>query len=164
MPLRSATPWPTRQGVQSARPYPRPFTAHLPENQSACRLQLGLESEDLEHFFSADEFPLWCSLAGVQLPDTVLAFNNFFVEHDKKIDDFDRLVIFADGSSISHLGIKRPYFLTFKVYLTPGLSWGCVNSTRTRTLVSTWSVGNHNQSVQHPAISVMSPLEKPLDV
>lgn len=107
--VRIQTPWPDRV-TESLRQLPQRFLCcdDILAECGPCRLRLGVETSDLNDFLSHEEFPLCTTFEGLQLPQSTAAVPDFEWGVTCDIATVERIVIFTDGSSISHLRHQPP--------------------------------------------------------
>ena len=105
---RTPTPWPERQPLPRTRTKPYDPSQWSPEC-ATCRLDFGLARDDLDNFFAPGGFRLCTTLEGLNLPETTAAFvSELQPNPGLPLSQFDRLVIHADGSSMSSLRHQPP--------------------------------------------------------
>ena len=80
----------------------------VPEACGLCRLKFSIEDHELHDLFHEEAFPLCRSFEGLQLPDTTAHAKDFCSSHDLQLHYFDRLLVYADGSSISGIRHQPP--------------------------------------------------------
>ena len=85
--------WPVRQEKLDERPM---FQMQL-EEISQCSLELGVTPTEIQHFFTRVQWPLCDITQDLELPDCSLTACRTL----EKIEYFDRLIIYTDGSSHS---------------------------------------------------------------
>ena len=106
---RSATPLPTPWPRSCDRPWKSLFCPdRVPADCGNCRLKLGIEIQDLHDLFQEEAFPLCRTFDDLQLPETTAHVRDFHPLHDLRLHDFDRLLIYTDGSSISGVRHQPP--------------------------------------------------------
>ena len=102
--LRLPTPWPDRiSGDLRQQPKPSFCLDELPDECGSCRLRLGVELDTLATFFSSEEFPLCTTFEGLQIPPSTAMAPHFDWSTSCSVQDVERIVIYTDGSSLSHL-------------------------------------------------------------
>ena len=80
-----------------------------------CCLAFGISLEALQEVFVPDSFPLCTTLDGLDLPPTTRQFvEDLQPNPDLPLSHFDRIVVYADGSSLSALRHQPPLFLAEK--------------------------------------------------
>eukprot|EP00435_Cladocopium_sp_Y103_P006401 s5384_g2.t1 len=87
-------PWPPAQGRAAAGPLFRPCPDEVPD----CLLRLGASTEDLCQFFDPHAGPLALTFDGIELPEiSQVALTHLAAS--RPLSEYDRLVIYVDGSS-----------------------------------------------------------------
>ena len=82
---------------------------------SDCCLAFGISLEELQEVFVPDSFPLCTTLDGLDLPPTTKQFvEDLQPNPDLPMSRFDRIVVYADGSSLSALRHQPPLLLAEK--------------------------------------------------
>ena len=82
---------------------------------SDCCLAFGISLEELQEVFVPDSFPLCTTLDGLDLPLTTRQFVEDLQQNpDLPLSHFDRIVVYADGSSLSALRHQPPLLLAEK--------------------------------------------------
>ena len=111
---RLPTPWPSPQPVASSRapPYDR---KRWQATQQSCMVGFGIDITELDKLFQPSSFPLFESLEGFELPPSTAKWASTLQPlGDKAIHNLDRIVVYADGSSMSALRHQPPLFLDEK--------------------------------------------------
>lgn len=105
---RKPTPWPTPLSTSKGQ-YKRPFCPDSYRHHCGdCRLGLGIEFDELAALFDPTAFPLCTTFEGLELPESTRNVCHFHCADTRDLKDFDRLVIFTDGSSLSGLRHQPP--------------------------------------------------------
>ena len=106
--------WPLPQPVgRDAVPPFDPATWQAECND--CCLAFGISLEALQEVFVPDSFPLCTTLDGLDLPPTTRQFvEDLQPNPDLPLSHFDRIVVYAEGSSLSALRHQPPLFLAEK--------------------------------------------------
>ena len=92
-PVRVQKPWPDRQPIVPAAPM---FQLHN-EEAAQCALELGVSAEDIQNFFTEVHWPLCDITHDLDLPEcSAVACQSL-----DRSEQYDRLVIYTDGSSHS---------------------------------------------------------------
>ena len=107
--VRRPTPWPERISADlRQQPKPSFCQAELPVECGPCKLRLGVDLDTIATFFSNEEFPLCTTLEGLQIPPSTAMAPDFDWSTNCKVQDVERIVIYTDGSSLSHLRHQPP--------------------------------------------------------
>ncbi|CAL1154087.1 unnamed protein product, partial [Cladocopium goreaui] len=107
--LRQPTPWPDRTPEElRTQPQPNFCCEDFPVECGPCKLSLGVDAATLASFFSQEEFPLCTTFEGLQLPPSTAMAPSFDWSTSCKMQDVERIVIYTDGSSMSHLRHQPP--------------------------------------------------------
>ena len=107
--VRQPTPWPERISADlRQQPKPNFCPAELPAECGQCKLRLGVDLDTIATFFSNEEFPLCTTLEGLQIPPSTAWAPDFDWSTSCKVQDVERIVIYTDGSSLSHLRHQPP--------------------------------------------------------
>ena len=92
-PVRVQKPWPARQPIVPAAPM---FQLHN-EEVAQCALELGVSAADIQNFFTKVHWPLCDITHDLDLPEcSAVACQSL-----DRLEHYDRLVIYTDGSSHS---------------------------------------------------------------
>ena len=92
-PTRVQKPWPDRQPIVTEAPM---FQVHSDE-VTQCSLELGVSFEDIRKFFTEVQWPLCDIIHDLDLPEcSAIACQTI-----DRLEQYDRLVIYTDGSSHS---------------------------------------------------------------
>ena len=107
--LRLPTPWPDRLPEHLRQPHRPSFCRDgIPEECGPCKLSLGVDLDVIENLFSPHEFPLCTTFEGLQLPQSTIAAEGFSWTESCDLSAFERIVIYTDGSSMSHMRHQPP--------------------------------------------------------
>ena len=106
---RQPTPWPDRIPEHLRLQHqPNILCKDIPEHCDPCKLSIGIDIQTIKTFMSNHEFPLCTTFEDLQLPGTTAEVPNFEWGASCEFQDIERIVIFTDGSSISHLRHQPP--------------------------------------------------------
>eukprot|EP00435_Cladocopium_sp_Y103_P063215 s993_g24.t2 len=109
--LRTPSAWPDKQPSHHARSKPFNPDQWHPSCHTCC-LDFGIDFAHMQRCFAVDSFPLSNQLAGLDLPATSAQFlSSLPCIGLEDLWQYDRLVIFADGSSQSQLRHINPHQL-----------------------------------------------------
>eukprot|EP00435_Cladocopium_sp_Y103_P027748 s1875_g6.t2 len=105
VPQRQPTAWEPSSSPSTQIPFD---PSRIQGQCGPCRLTLGISKDDLIQYFRGDAFPLCTTFEGLQLPETTAKVPNIVWNECLPLDQYDRFVLFADGSSLSHLRHQPP--------------------------------------------------------
>eukprot|EP00435_Cladocopium_sp_Y103_P022853 s1557_g5.t1 len=109
IPQKTPTPWPAPRPDLRPCPGSRPFDISVVQGQCGpCRLHFALDLAQIANFFADDAFPLCDNLDGLDLPNPITDVPGFHSVSTLPISAFDRIVVYADGSSIGGLRHQPP--------------------------------------------------------
>ena len=108
---RQPTDWPLPQPLGRHDHLPFDPATWQPDCNECC-IELGISIEELTDVFAAGSFPLCTTFEGLDLPATTQQFAEELQPNPGlHMSYFDRLVVYADGSSLSALRHQPPLLL-----------------------------------------------------